>query len=82
MLKTDKLRDPEKLRNVVVLLDREVERLQQQVRDFLAVEIAEGRCDVTGCAFSLDAHGINREVHVGKTPCEDAHDIAHGGTLW
>lgn len=33
MLQTDKIQDPEKLRRVAVLLDREVERLQQQVRD-------------------------------------------------
>jgi transposase len=33
VIKVDQVRDPEKLRSVVVLLDRENERLQQQVRD-------------------------------------------------
>lgn len=33
MLKVDQVQDPEKLRKVAVLLDREVDRLQQQVRD-------------------------------------------------
>ena len=39
MVKVDQIRDPEKLRSVAVLLDREVDRLQQQVRD-LAFENA------------------------------------------
>jgi transposase len=33
VIKVDQVHDPEKLRSVVVLLDREVERLRQQIRD-------------------------------------------------
>jgi hypothetical protein len=42
VLKVDQVRDPEKLRKVVGLLDRENERLQQQVRD-LSFEVARLR---------------------------------------
>jgi transposase len=44
VIKVDQVRDPEKLRKVVVLLDRENERLQQQVRD-LSFELARLRGD-------------------------------------
>ena len=35
MIKADQIKDPDKLRRVAVLLDREVDRLQQQVRDLV-----------------------------------------------
>jgi transposase len=46
VLKVDQVRDPEKLRKVVDLLDRENERLQQRVRE-LSFEVARLRGDAT-----------------------------------
>jgi transposase len=42
VIKIDQIRDPEKLRRVTLLLDREVDRLQQQVRE-QAIELASLR---------------------------------------
>jgi transposase len=44
VIKVDRVRDPEKLRKVVALLDRENERLQERVRD-LSFELARLRGD-------------------------------------
>lgn len=60
MLKVDQVRDPEKLRRVVGLLDRENERLQQQVRD-LSFEVARLRGDAaTQVDFSFPAVALQR----------------------
>lgn len=65
MLKTDKIRDPEKLRSVAVLLDREVDRLQQQVRD-LTFENARLRGETLGQVdFSFPSAALRKLLAEG-----------------
>ncbi len=60
MLNVDRLEDPDKLRRVVELLDREVERLQQQVRD-LSFENARLRGDIsTQVDFGFPSRTLRR----------------------
>ena len=60
MLKVDQVRDPEKLRKVVGLLDRENERLQQRVRE-LSFEVARLRGDATAQVdFGFPAVALER----------------------
>lgn len=60
MFRVDQVRDPEKLRKVVGLLDRENERLQQQVRD-LSFEVARLRGEaVTQVDFGFPAVALER----------------------
>lgn len=60
MLNADKIQDPEKLRQVVVLLDQEVDRLQKQVRD-LSFEIARLRGEaVAQVDFSFPAKSLQK----------------------
>jgi transposase len=60
VLKLDQVRDPERLRNVAVLLDREVERLQEHVRD-LTFEIARLRGEpVTQVDFGFPRQALEK----------------------
>lgn len=60
MLKVDQVRDPEKLRKVVGLLDRENERLQQRVR-YLSFEVARLRGDAAAQVdFAFPAVALER----------------------
>lgn len=68
MVKTDQIRDPEKLRRVAVLLDREVDRLQQQVRD-LTFENARLRGETLAQVdFSFPARALQKALEEEAIP--------------
>src|ERR1700683_946861 len=52
----------------------------QDVYGLLAIEELQGADDLEGGAIALNAHGIQRQVHVVKTASKNAHDVANGGT--
>ena len=65
MIKVDQVTDPEKLRSVVTLLDREVERLQLQVRD-LSFELARLRGEAAAQVdFGFPAGALARLLSEG-----------------
>lgn len=62
MLKLDQIRDPEKLRGVATLLDREVDRLQERVRD-LSFELARLRGEpVSQVDFAFPSQGLEKAL--------------------
>jgi transposase len=62
VLKVDQVQDPEKLRKVVVLLDREVDRLQQVVRD-LTFENARLRGETLAqVGFSFPSQALQKAL--------------------
>ncbi len=47
-----------------------------------AIEELYGAHNFRGGAVALDAHGIDREVHVAKAAAQDAHHIANRSAAW
>jgi transposase len=65
VLRADQIKDPEKLQRVIVLLDREVDRLQQQVRD-LVFENARLRGETLAQVdFSFPSRALQEALQAG-----------------
>ena len=53
-------------------------RENQHFREFHAIEVAQGRDDVSGGAVSLHAHGIKLHMQIGEAALQNAQDVANG----
>src|SRR5215472_1742532 len=52
----------------------------QHFRGFAAIEIVKGSRNLTCRALSLDLHGIELHVNIGKAALEDPQNVANRGT--
>ena len=50
----------------------------QHIDSLLTIEKLHGADDFRGGAIALDAHGIQRQMHVVEAAAQDAHDVADG----